>query len=64
MTKKDYQLIARIFKLTSRSNHEGGEDSILASFAQEMAETLTRHNKNFDKQKFIEACYSIQCIKK
>jgi len=53
MTKKDYQLIADVFK----AHQDGGErDIVVRGLALSMAIELQKQNPRFNKTLFIKAC--------
>ena len=58
MTKKDYELIARVIKqyLDNGDNDQldgiGGADKLVRM----LTEALQKENTRFDKQKFLKAC--------
>ena len=53
MTKKDFQLIADVFK----AHQDGGErDIVVRGLALSMAIELQKMNPRFDKARFIKAC--------
>ena len=52
MTKKDYELIARILKLHNETHHSEYADSLASEFARE----LFFENPRFDKYKFYKVC--------
>jgi hypothetical protein len=53
MTKKDYQLIADVFK----AHQDGGErDMVVRGLALSLAIELQKDNPRFNKAMFIKAC--------
>ena len=53
MSKKDYQLIADVFK----AHQDGGKrDIVVRGLALSMAIELQKMNPRFDKVRFIKAC--------
>jgi len=55
MTRKDYELIARVFADLNESESEGDKVS-LARVARELAIELWKDNERFDGDKFLKAC--------
>jgi hypothetical protein len=58
MTRKDYQLIAKVFAdLQSDYNtSENGDDISLESVIRELSVALWRDNSRFDEKIFLKAC--------
>lgn len=62
MTKKDYELIARIFhkNITTTNERENApiwkSTTIATAMAKQFAEVLGRENDRFDREKFLQAC--------
>lgn len=62
MTKKDYELIARIFHKNITSNHPKETEvrfratTISKAMAQQFADVLATNNPRFDRTKFLKAC--------
>ena len=53
MTRKDYQLIADVFK----AHQDGGKhDMVVRGLALSLAIELQKQNPRFDKARFIKAC--------
>jgi hypothetical protein len=56
MTKKDFQLIASVFKELGYSTDNIREGRIV--FAQDIADALATTNPRFDRERFLKACES------
>lgn len=61
MTKKDYELIASVYRSEMEFYEDYGEDeiepkAIIASNAYQMASALASINPKFDRDKFLQAC--------
>ena len=54
MTRKDFQLIANVFK--ERGYKETRCRKGMFVFAQDIADALTTTNPRFDREKFLKAC--------
>lgn len=54
MTKKDYELIARVLR-EARDERNGEHDAILNSLAYSFAHALNDTNPKFDRSRFIKA---------
>ena len=55
MSRKDYELIARVFADLNESESEGDKVS-LARVAKELTIELWKDNGRFDGDKFLKAC--------
>lgn len=57
MTRKDYELIAKVFRNLSDDFSNGGSDEVsLSLVASELAEQLSAMNPRFDSRRFLDAC--------
>jgi hypothetical protein len=57
VTRKDYELIAKVFHDLDADFNNGGEDTVsLALVAEELALKLRDMYPNFDFNKFLTAC--------
>jgi hypothetical protein len=57
MSRKDYELIARVFAELNDDFNNGGSDAVsLAIVARELATELWKTNDRFDGDKFLKAC--------
>ena len=57
MTKKDFELIARVIRLSKRRFDAYNETAIeIHEFAKEMAYHLSATNPRFDRERFLAAC--------
>lgn len=60
MTKKDYELIARIFAKNMGEKATEGRTlpvkTVVEATARQFADVLSRENTRFDKDKFLKAC--------
>lgn len=57
MTRKDFELIAKVFHELNADFNNGGEDTIsLALVAEELTRALATTNPNFDRARFLKAC--------
>ena len=58
MTRKDYKLIAEVFK-SANENWLGFSETpsaVLAGTARSLATQLAQENPRFDRARFLEAC--------
>lgn len=57
MTRKDFELIARVFSDLNADFNNGGSDSVsLSLVAEELADALATTNGAFDRVRFLAAC--------
>ena len=57
MTKKDFDLIARVFADLNSDFNNGGDDSVsLSLVVGELADALATTNGAFDRERFLVAC--------
>lgn len=60
MTKKDYELIARIFNKNIHDTHPKNVrlnvKMVAGAMAQQFADVLAKDNPRFDAEKFLTAC--------
>jgi hypothetical protein len=52
MTRRDFELIARVLKTSRHWLDRGAHKTIVVLFANELKTT----NSNFDREKFVKAC--------
>lgn len=58
MTKKDYELIARVF-FTHKKRYGFRYDACNNELIDDMADTLRRENTKFDGVRFLNACNGV-----
>lgn len=57
MTRKDYELIAKVLKDLNDDFNNGGADEVsLALVAEELATALALDNPRFNRARFVSAC--------
>lgn len=57
MTRKDFELIAKVFAYLDEEFNNGGSDEVsLALVAGELACALSTTNPAFDRERFLAAC--------
>jgi hypothetical protein len=56
MTKKDYELIARILRDARAIGTTGAERHLLDIIASDFADSLAKDNPRFKKERFFAAC--------
>jgi hypothetical protein len=56
MTKKDYEMIARILREHVETAHNAGELNKARAIARDFTRELAQGNPRFDRRRFLEAC--------
>lgn len=57
MTRKDYRLIAAVFRTGYKQvANNDYERAVVAVMVDRLAEALTKENPRFDREKFLKAC--------
>lgn len=56
MTKKDYVLLARVFKMNYDALQQAGHKTIVWLIVKDICRELQQDNPRFDSDKFIKAC--------
>jgi hypothetical protein len=56
MTKKDYILLARVFKMNYEILQQQGHKMMLWLIVKDLCKELQHDNPRFDQDKFIKAC--------
>jgi hypothetical protein len=61
MTRKDYELIARAFRITKETVRTDTLDPVMRTAgvnmaAKELAAALSRDNARFNRERFLQAC--------
>lgn len=56
MTKKDYELIARVFTRHCKVSHVDAKAREAMDMAYDMADALAQDNPRFNRNKFLKAC--------
>lgn len=60
MTRKDYILIARVFRQAQEDNYGDSSANAGIEYASDLlADALAKENPRFDRDKFIKACVGV-----